>query len=88
MVIHFGFLAKIVNVETAFLYGDLKEKIYKECPQGVLNVGKDDILNKCIYGIVQESRQYYKRLLISLRNQDLLDAMSTCAFTLKRARNV
>ena len=28
MVIHFGFSAKIVNVETAFLYQDLEEEIY------------------------------------------------------------
>ena len=26
MVIHFGFLTKIVNVDTAFLYGDIQEK--------------------------------------------------------------
>ena len=28
MVIHFGFLAKIGNVKTALLYGDLEEEIY------------------------------------------------------------
>ena len=28
MVLHFGYLAKIVNVKKAFLYGDLKEEIY------------------------------------------------------------
>ena len=27
MVLHFGYLAKIVNIETAILYGDLKEEI-------------------------------------------------------------
>ena len=34
MVIHFKYAAKIVNVET-FLYGDLEEEIYMECPQGM-----------------------------------------------------
>ena len=38
---HSGFLAKIVNVETAFLHRDKEEEIYKECPQGMFNIGKD-----------------------------------------------
>ena len=58
MVIHFEFLAKIVDVDTAF-----KEEIYMECPQYFSDMGKDDciILNKCIYGLVQAARQYYKK---------------------------
>ena len=61
MVINFGFLAKIVDVKTAFLYGDLEEEIYMECPQGTLNVANNDciILNKCIYGLIQGAQQYY-----------------------------
>ena len=60
MMLHFGYLTKIVNIETAFLYGDLEEEIYMECPQGMANIKKDDciILNKCIYGIVQVACQY------------------------------
>ena len=30
VIIHFGFSAKVVNVKTAFLYGDLEEEIYVE----------------------------------------------------------
>ena len=41
MVLHFDYLAKIVDVESAFLYTDPAEKIYMECPQGMLNVKKD-----------------------------------------------
>ena len=44
MVLHFGYLAKIVDVETAFLYGDLKEEIYMECLQGMMDVKKDDCI--------------------------------------------
>ena len=32
IVIHFGFSAKIVNIETLFLYGDPKEEIFTEHP--------------------------------------------------------
>ena len=42
--IHFGFLAKIVNVEMAFVYGDLGEEIYVECPHVMSDVGKADCI--------------------------------------------
>ena len=38
MLRHFGHLAKIVDAETAFLYGNLEEEIYIELPQGMSNV--------------------------------------------------
>ena len=69
MVIHFGYSAQIVDVETAFLYMDLEEEIYMECPQGMSDVGKVDciILNKCIYGLVQAAWQYYKKAVKILK---------------------
>ena len=62
MVIYFGISAKIVAIKAAFLYGDLKEEINMERPQGMTNVGKSDcvVLDKYIYGLVQALRQYYK----------------------------
>ena len=48
MVLHYGYWAKIANIKTAFLHGDLEEEIYMECPQGMTHAKKDDcvILNK------------------------------------------
>ena len=68
-VIHFGFLAKIVNVENAFLYGDLDKEIYMEFSQGISDVGKDNciILNKSIYDIFQAAWQYYKKAVKILK---------------------
>ena len=65
MLIHVKYWTKIVNVEIAFLYGDLEGEIYMECPQGMSDVGNDDciIFSKCIYGLVQTARQYYKKAL-------------------------
>ena len=37
-VLHFGYSTKIVNLETGFLYRDLEEEIYMECPQGMSNM--------------------------------------------------
>ena len=68
MVIHFSFLAKIVNVKQSFLYGDFKGKIYMESPQGMANVSKIDCiaLNKCTYGLIQAAMQCYKSLMVLL----------------------
>ena len=49
MVLHFRYLSKIVDINTAFLYGDLEEEIYMECPQGMADVKKDDCIILNIY---------------------------------------
>ena len=55
--------SKIVDVETAFLYGELEEEIYMDPSPGLKNVEDDDVLllKKCIYGLVQSARQYHKK---------------------------
>ena len=59
MVLHFGYSAEIVNIETIFFYRKLEEEIYMECPLGMSNIQiyKFIILNKCIYGFVQAAKQ-------------------------------
>jgi hypothetical protein len=61
--------AKIVNVETAFLHGDLKEEIFMEIPEG-MNAVKEDCLSlkKTIYGLVQSLRQFYIKLVETLKS--------------------
>ena len=75
-MIIFHLSAKIVDVETAFLYGDLDEKIFMECPPGMSevyagqeNISSDDVLElgKCIYGLVQAARQYFKKAVATLK---------------------
>ena len=58
-----------MDVKTAFLYGELEEEIYMECPQGMQDATKDDILlpTACIYGLVQAARQYYKKVVKILK---------------------
>ena len=53
----FHFSTKIVDAETAFVYGDLSE-VYMNCNE--LHQ-KDEALylNKSIYGLVQATRQFY-----------------------------
>ena len=63
MVIRFVFSAKIIYIETAFLYGDLENEISTECPQGMKEIRKEDciVLDKCIYCHIQTTRQYYRK---------------------------
>jgi len=61
------------DVDTAFLYGELEEKIYKELPEGyadyleqmvstVINYEELCVLLlKAIYGLIQVARQWWKK---------------------------
>lgn len=55
--------ATIVDVETAFLYGELEEEVYMENPDGLEDSNEDEalLLTSTIYGLVQSARQYYKK---------------------------
>ena len=44
-----------MDVETAFLEGELEEEIYMECPAGMDSTENEVlILNRCIYGLVHK----------------------------------
>jgi Reverse transcriptase (RNA-dependent DNA polymerase) len=61
--------AKIVDVETAFLHGDLEEEIYMEVPEGYGLDKKENcvLLVKSIYGLVQSARMYFLKFMKVLR---------------------
>jgi hypothetical protein len=50
----------IMDVETAFFHGDLKETIYMHTPKGVeLPKNQCVVLNKALYGLVQAAQQFH-----------------------------
>ena len=64
---------EIVDIKTAFLYGELEEEIYMKVPEGLsIFMGKEFseneclILEKSIYGLVQAARQFHKKLIAVL----------------------
>ncbi len=63
VLIVFSLKAKIVDMETAVLYGNIEEETFMECPPGMTDVKQNEVLalNKCIYGLVQAARQYHKK---------------------------
>jgi hypothetical protein len=53
-----------VDIETAFLHGDLDEEVYMEVPKGLtIKDNKKLVLQKTIYGLVQRARKFYEKLI-------------------------
>jgi hypothetical protein len=69
--------ASIVDIETAFLHGYLQEEIYVNVPKGM---SQDDntciLLKKIIYGLVQSSREFYNKLLSTLKSMGFTENKS------------
>jgi Reverse transcriptase (RNA-dependent DNA polymerase) len=60
----------VLDVETAFLYGDLEEPVYIRVPQGLNNFvqnldSKLDclLLKKAMYGLVQAAKQWWRKFI-------------------------
>jgi Reverse transcriptase (RNA-dependent DNA polymerase) len=69
MMLTWNLKAKVVDTETAFLHGDLKETIYMEIPKGMKAEDNEClILNKAIYGLVQSAREFYNKLVSALKD--------------------
>ena len=52
--------AVVLDVEVAFLNGDLEETIYMEMPKGIETDGTEAVLlQKSMYGLVQAARQFF-----------------------------
>ncbi len=51
----YGFRAKVADINTAFVWGDLEEAIFMDCPKGLQAAKPTDalVLKKSIYGLVQ-----------------------------------
>ena len=69
----------IVDVETAFLHGELEEDIFMDCPDGLGEATGTEVddtdcvkLLKFIYGLVQAARQWWKKLTKILRDMGFI----------------
>lgn len=65
-----GWTIELLDVKTAFLYGELDKEIYMEQPQGFTAPGKERMvcrLHKAIYGLKQASRAWWLQLDKSLK---------------------
>ena len=65
-----NFKGKVVDIDNAFLNGDLEHEFYMNISEGYdevisKDVDKEDclILQKAIYGLVQATRQFWKKIM-------------------------
>jgi hypothetical protein len=69
--------ASIVDVETAILHGNLQEEIYMNVPKVM---SQDDntflLLKKTIYGLIQSAREFYNKLLYTLKSMGFTESKS------------
>jgi Reverse transcriptase (RNA-dependent DNA polymerase) len=55
-----GLVAVLLDVEFAFLNGELEEHIYMECPEGVVcQADEVVVLEQSMYGLVKAARQFF-----------------------------
>ena len=79
---------KIVDVETAFLWGDLEEKIYMNCPEGMPHFDDECLLLlQTIYGLVQSARQYYKKFIKKLRKRGFTGGIIDPCLMMRKDQN-
>jgi hypothetical protein len=58
----------VVDIETAFLHGNLDKEIYMDVPMGLSIVpNKKLLLRKTIYGLVQSAKKFYEKLIDVLK---------------------
>ena len=59
------FTVFLMDVKTAFPYGNLKEEVYVSQPEGFVDLSKSDyvyILDRALYGLKQAPRAWYEEL--------------------------
>jgi hypothetical protein len=74
-----------IDVQTAFLYGELDQKIYIKQPEGCVTPGYEHfvcLLHKGLYGLKQSSRLWYQKLQSSLIQLDFKQSEADpCVYT-------
>jgi hypothetical protein len=73
-----------MDVETAFLNGELEEEVYMEIPEGFAKPGAICRLNKALYGLKQSPRAWNQKMTSYLKEENFVQsAADPCLFIKK-----
>ena len=79
------FSSMVVDVETAFLHGDLEEEIYMESPEGLGHSKEECVrLMKTLYGLVQSGRAFNKKLTGILKDLGFTQSLADPCLFIRR----
>ena len=95
MWIKYKWGAVIIDIETAFLYGNLDEEIYLKIPSRYernnrKKIYKNDclILNQAIYGLEQAARQFFKKIVEVIEMKiDFIQSMNDKCLLMKNDKS-
>lgn len=81
MVVHQNLELEQLDVKTAFLHGNLEERILTEQPEGYKKGDKVYLLKRSLYGLKQSPRQWNRRFNEFMRSQNFVRTLyDSCAY--------
>ncbi|GKF92706.1 ribonuclease H-like domain-containing protein, partial [Tanacetum coccineum] len=90
LVVQSGWSLFQMNINNAFLYGDLEETVYMTLPPGYFPANETKVckLNKSLYGLKQALRQWNAKLTVALLKNEFVQSKSDYSLFTKSFGNV
>ena len=73
-----------MDVETAFLNGELEEELFMEIPQGFKDAGRICKLEKSLYGLKQSPRTWNKKMTTTLQEENFIQSSADPCLFIKK----